>query len=102
MTRLRQDHVYMVHFQATADFTLPKTAHTDTAVAVELSTENLGVNMEKKESNLEDELAEQIQKLYEKYVPANVREYIDDKQEESKVKKSGNSAKIKDESINHF
>lgn len=28
----------------TADFTLPETAHTDTAVAVELSTENLGGN----------------------------------------------------------
>ena len=57
--------------------------------------------MEKKESNLEDELAEQVQKLYEKYVPANVREYIDDKQEEeSNVKKSGNPVKIKDESIN--
>jgi len=50
--------------------------------------------MEKKESKLEDELTEQVQKLYEKYVPANVREYIDDKQEEeSKVKKSGNLVK---------
>lgn len=59
--------------------------------------------MEKKESNLEDELTEQVQKLYEKYVPANVREYIDDKQEEeSKVKKSGNHVKIKDESINNL
>lgn len=49
--------------------------------------------MEKKESNLENELAEQVQKLYEKYVPANVREYIDEKQEEeSKVKRSENSA----------
>ncbi|CDX01425.1 S-layer domain-containing protein [Desulfitobacterium hafniense] len=28
----------------TADFILPETAHTDTAVAVELSTENLGIN----------------------------------------------------------
>lgn len=52
--------------------------------------------MEKKESNLEDELTEQVQKLYEKYVPANVREYIDDKQEEeSKVKKSENPSKIR-------
>lgn len=29
--------------------------------------------MEKKESKLEDELTEQVQKLYEKYVPANER-----------------------------
>ncbi len=59
--------------------------------------------MEKKETKLEDELTEQVQKLYEKYVPANVREYIDDKQEEeSKVKKSGNAVKVKDESINQL
>ena len=43
--------------------------------------------MEKKEVNLEDELVDQLQKLYEKYVPANVREYIDDKQEEEKKKR---------------
>jgi len=59
--------------------------------------------MEKKESNLENELVEQVQKLYEKYVPANVREYIDEKQEEeSKAKKPENPAKIKDESITQF
>lgn len=38
--------------------------------------------MEKKEVDLEDELADQLQKLYEKHVPINVREYIDEKQEE--------------------
>lgn len=57
--------------------------------------------MEKKESNLENELAEQVKKLYEKYVPANVREYIDEKQEEeSKIKRLENLEKIKEESIN--
>lgn len=59
--------------------------------------------MEKKESNLEDELSEQVQKLYEKYVPANAREYIDEKQvEENKAKRSENPSKIKDESINQL
>ena len=43
--------------------------------------------MEKKEVDLEDELVDQLQKLYDKYVPANVREYIDDKQEEEKKKR---------------
>ena len=43
--------------------------------------------MEKKEVGLEDELVEQLQKLYEKYVPVNVREYIDEKQEEEKKKR---------------
>lgn len=38
--------------------------------------------MEKKDVDLEVELLEQIQKLYEKHVPANVREYIDDKENE--------------------
>ncbi|WP_132996214.1 DUF6103 family protein [Sporanaerobacter acetigenes] len=44
--------------------------------------------MKKKEVNLEDELVDQLQKLYEKYVPANVREYIDEKQEEEEKKKT--------------
>lgn len=38
--------------------------------------------MEKKEADLQDEMADQLQKLYEKYVPANVREYIDEREEE--------------------
>lgn len=44
---------------------------------------SINIYMEKKELDLEDELVEQLQKLYEKYVPANVREYIDEKQEEA-------------------
>lgn len=39
--------------------------------------------MVKKEADLEQELGEQLQRLYEKYVPANVREYIDESCEES-------------------
>ena len=38
--------------------------------------------MGKKEADLELELAVQLQRLYEKYVPANVREYIDENLEE--------------------
>jgi len=38
--------------------------------------------MEKKEIDVEAELVEQLQKLYDKYVPVNVREYIDEKNEE--------------------
>lgn len=56
--------------------------------------------MEKKEVALEDELVEQLQKLYEKYVPNNVREYIDEKQEEEiRVKKPKKSAKKVEEDI---
>ena len=34
--------------------------------------------MEKKDASIEQELGEALQKLYEKYVPAAVREYIDE------------------------
>lgn len=59
-------------------------------IRVSLNAEKLrAINkyMEKKEVDLEDELVDQLQKLYEKYVPANVREYIDEKQEEA-IKRS--------------
>lgn len=39
----------------------------------------LSYHMSKKESNLQDELNDTIQKLYEKYVPQTTREYIEDK-----------------------
>ena len=57
--------------------------------------------MEKKEVDLEEELADQLQKLYEKHVPINVREYIDEKQEEEiKAKRPKKSAKTKMEDNN--
>ena len=34
--------------------------------------------MEKKDADLEQELCDQLQRLYEKFVPASVREYIDE------------------------
>lgn len=34
--------------------------------------------MGKKDADLEQELCDQLQRLYEKYVPASVREYIDE------------------------
>jgi len=52
--------------------------------------------MEKKDASLQDEMADQLQKLYEKYVPANVREYIDEREEEenkpTKPKKVANTS----------
>ena len=57
--------------------------------------------MEKKEADLEDELADQLQKLYEKHVPINVREYIDEKQEEEiKAKRPKKTVKTKVEDNN--
>lgn len=39
--------------------------------------------MEKKDANIESELCDQIQKLYEKYVPLSVREYIESVEEDA-------------------
>lgn len=39
--------------------------------------------MEKKDADLEQELCDSLQKLYEKYVPASVREYIDEGSEDT-------------------
>ncbi len=41
--------------------------------------------MGKKNADLERELQDQLQKLYEKYVPASVREYIDGGDEDAPV-----------------
>lgn len=38
--------------------------------------------MEKRDADLTQELCDQLQRLYEKFVPANVREYIDESSEE--------------------
>ena len=43
--------------------------------------------MAKKDCDLENELTAQLVKLYEKYVPASVREYIDDKADEQEEPK---------------
>lgn len=49
--------------------------------------------MEKKEVDLQDEMVDQLQKLYDKYVPANVREYIDEREEELNAAKAKKTTK---------
>lgn len=54
----------------------------DTTLTVTFNTEKLDAltfYMEKKSADLQNELNETIQRLYEKYVPQATREYIDDK-----------------------
>ncbi|MPN54894.1 hypothetical protein SDC9_202572 [bioreactor metagenome] len=51
------------------------------AVTIQMDAEKLRAvkrYMEKKDADLEQELVDSLQKLYEKYVPASVREYIDE------------------------
>ena len=50
-------------------------------VSISFDTEKISATkryMGKKNANLEAELAAQLQRLYEKHVPASVREYIDE------------------------
>ena len=54
-------------------------------IAISIDAEKLRAikkYMQKKEADLQKEMAEQLQRLYEKYVPANVREYIDEREDE--------------------
>ena len=54
----------------------------NTTLTLSFNTEKLDAlafHMGKKDSDLQAELNETIQKLYEKYVPQATREYIDDK-----------------------
>ena len=50
-------------------------------ITISMETDKLRATkryMEKKDADLEGELADALQKLYEKYVPSSVREYIDE------------------------
>lgn len=54
----------------------------NTTLTILFNAEKMDVltfHMGKKEANLQDELKDTIQKLYEKYVPQATREYIEDK-----------------------
>lgn len=54
----------------------------NTTLTVTFNTEKLDAlrfHMEKKEADLQAELNDTVQRLYEKYVPQATREYIDDK-----------------------
>lgn len=54
----------------------------NTTITITFNTQKLDVlkfHMERKDTTLQEELNDTIQKLYEKYVPQATREYIDDK-----------------------
>lgn len=56
------------------------------AVTIQMGAEKLRATkryMEKKDADLEQELCDSLQKLYEKYVPSSVREYIDEGSEDA-------------------
>ena len=56
-------------------------------ISVQMESEKLRATkryMAKKDADIEQELADALNKLYEKYVPAPVREYIDEMADDSK------------------
>ena len=56
------------------------------SIAIQMDGEKLRAvkrYMEKKDADLTKELCDQLQRLYEKFVPASVREYIDEGNEDA-------------------
>lgn len=65
-------------------------------ITLKMESQKLGATkryMEKKDVSIEQELGEALQKLYEKYVPAAVREYIDETADSMPSPKSKNQKK---------
>lgn len=70
------------------------------SISVQMESEKLCATrkyMEKKDASLEQELGRELTKLYEKYVPAPVREYIDEAAENSKSKAKPNKPRAADQ-----
>ena len=55
--------------------------------------------MEKKDADLTQELCDQLQRLYEKFVPASVREYIDEGSEDASAPAKKQKEKIKQPTV---
>ena len=69
------------------------------AITIQMDAEKLRAvkrYMEKKDADLEQELGDSLQKLYEKYVPSSVREYIDEGCEDAPAATSFKKQKKKD------
>lgn len=55
--------------------------------------------MEKKDISIEQELSDALTKFYEKYVPAPVREYIDEAADDSKPQTKTKKLKVSEQPI---
>lgn len=55
--------------------------------------------MDKKGGSIEQELGDALTKLYEKYVPAPVREYIDDATDDGKPQTKAKEPKVSEQSV---
>ena len=71
------DAIELIHYLRKRRFEMR-----NTTINVSFNTEKLDAlkfHMEKRDTDLQGELNDTVQKLYEKYVPQATREYIDDK-----------------------
>lgn len=78
----------------------------DTTLTMVFNTERLDAltyHMGKKEADLQVEMNDYFQKLYEKYVPQNTREYLDDKIARDSREKDSRSRRPRPEArtVNH-
>lgn len=67
-----------------------------TTISISFDDEKLAATrryMSKKNIDLDKELAEQVERLYEKYVPANVQEYIAEREDEESLSPSAKRKK---------
>lgn len=72
------------------------------SISVQMESEKLKATkryMEKKDVFIEQELADALTKLYEKYVPAPVREYIDETTEDRKSQTKAKKPKVAEQPI---
>ncbi len=72
------------------------------SISVQMESEKLKATkryMEKKDVSIEQELADALVKLYEKYVPVAVREYIDETTEDSKPQTKTKKPKVEEQPI---
>lgn len=79
----------------------------DTTLTMVFNTERLDAltyHMGKKEADLQVEMYDYLQKLYEKYVPQNTREYLDDKITREAREKEARPKRLRPEArtVNHL
>ena len=70
----------------------------NTTINVSFNTEKLDAlkfHMEKRDTDLQGELNDTVQKLYEKYVPQAVREYIESRGDVPAAIKKGNKNTVR-------
>jgi len=94
------DDSYSPSANVTAEYEMENPSNE--SISVQMESEKLKATkryMEKKDVSIEQELADALVKLYEKYVPVAVREYIDETTEDSKPQTKTKKPKVEEQPI---